>query len=360
MAGGGGRDAGEGELVEIGRPRRRRPSVVVATIAGLAVVAIAGALVVAVADDSGGAHKTPVTTGAAEVTTHHETAASRLVAAAAETTTAAGSYHVTFRLTEKSAPKPTPTTCPPVPTVPPTVKPGEFVAGVGSSAVALCTAPSDVTVTGDAVVNTNPTAMHVTSNVSSLGPVTLVVDGSDVWEYGGADYGTNGMASGPGAPFSQFADLVEGTLGQREGALAMQSMASPNGYLGITHAAIADATPIGKGTVDGVPVTNYRVTLDPSAMPDGVTPEEAAAITQARQILAADGFVHTVQDVSVDAEGLVRHTTSVAVFSDGGTMTSDNAFSQFGCAGAVAVPGRSPGAPAGPPGCVVLPTAATR
>lgn len=69
--------------------------------------------------------------------------------------------------------------------------------------------------------------------------------------------------------------------------------------------------------------------------------------------------MHTVQDVSIDANGLIRHTTSVAMFRDGGTMTSDDTFSQFGCAGAVAVPGRSPGAPAGPPGCVVLPTTTT-
>ena len=44
--------------------------------------------------------------------------------------------------------------------------------------------------------------------------------------------------TGPGSPLSEFAGLVIGTLGRREGAIAMNSLASPTGYLDVAKEAI--------------------------------------------------------------------------------------------------------------------------
>jgi hypothetical protein len=335
------------------RGTARRP-----LIAAGAVVVVA-ALVAWAVRASGETHrstrKTPVTTAPQRISTDRGDARARqLVAAAAETTTNIGSFHVVYRLSEQAAGSPNAAACQDA--LAGSGVPGPGGDGTVSPLPSACT-PHDVTVTGDATVDTNPKALRAVSNVSSLGAITLIADESDVWEFGGANYGSDGVSAGPGAPFSHFAGLVEGTLGRREGALAMQSMASPNGYLSITKATIATAQPIGAGTFDGIPVTNFRVTLDPAATPTGVSPDEAAAIAAAREVLAGEGFVHTVQDVSIDAMGYVRRARSVAVFRDGGTITTEDTFSQFGCAGAVAVPGRSVGSPPGPPDCVVPPPA---
>jgi hypothetical protein len=55
--------------------------------------------------------------------------------------------------------------------------------------------------------------------------------------------------------------------------------------------------------------------------------------------------------VSVDVDGYIRQTTSVAQFSDGATQSSTITFCNFGCAGTVVMPGQS-GSTAPPPGCV--------
>jgi hypothetical protein len=44
--------------------------------------------------------------------------------------------------------------------------------------------------------------------------------------------------------------------------------------------------------------------------------------------------------VSIDADGFVVHTKSVNNYADGGSVVSENTFSQFGCAGVVGLPGR--------------------
>ena len=68
------------------------------------------------------------------------------------------------------------------------------------------------------------------------GAITTRVDGTKVWETGGGNYGTSA-----GAPLSGFAALVLGTLGPREGAVAMNSLASPTGYLDLAERAITAA-----------------------------------------------------------------------------------------------------------------------
>jgi hypothetical protein len=274
----------------------------------------------------------------------------QVVAAAVTSTTATGSFHVAHSMTETAGdpakhqrcPTPAPYRGPnsnqPIPVGP---SPG---VGYGCGSF-----PANVTVTGTATVNVNPLVMRIVAHVSNLGDVTLFVDGTTVWEFGGAYYGAAGSGPVPGAPFSHFAGLVDGTLGPREGALAMMGMASPNGYLTITKNAIENATPAGTGTVDGVAVTKYRVELDASrsASAPGVTPDESSAIQAAMILLEREGYTGTTEDVSVDGIGLIREIRSVAHFDDGGSVTRDLVYSQFGCAGVVVLPHLS--TPPGPP-----------
>lgn len=218
-----------------------------------------------------------------------------------------------------------------------------------------------VTVAGQGTIDTNPFAMVASSDVPGIGPVTARADGTDVWEIGGGNYGLSpGSTTGPGSPLSGFANLVEGTLGSRQGALGMMGLASPTGYLELDQNAITGTSQIGTSVVDGVAVTVYRVTLDPAqqATVPGATPEEATTIADALAVLQQQGYTGTTVTVSIDAAGYIRQTISVASFSDGVTQTSETTFSDFGCAGTVLMPGQT--GPAAPPsGCVSPDTATT-
>ena len=226
------------------------------------------------------------------------------------------------------------------------VAPGTYVCGAASLGVAL---------TAHGTVDTHPFAMVADSNVPGIGPTTLRDDGTDVWEYGGGDYGLapGSPHAGPGAPLAGFSSLVEGTLGPREGALAMKGLASPTGYLTLEQNAISAANQIGTGTVDGVTVTVYKVTLDPAqeAHVPGTTSEEATAITDALGVLKDQGYTGTTVTVSIDGAGFVRKTVSVASFADGATQSQEVTLSDFGCAGKVLMPGDG-GSSAPPVGCV--------
>jgi hypothetical protein len=186
------------------------------------------------------------------------------------------------------------------------------------------------------------------------------VDGTNVWESGGADYGlTPGNGTGgPGAPLSGFAGLVEGTLGSRLGAGAMQSMASPTGYLTIEAQMVTTATPTGTGTVDGVPVTLYQLQIDFTKLTSipNTTPEEQATIAAASQALRQSGYTQSIVTLAIDASNLVRESKSVATFDDGGTAIADSTFSGFGCSGQVQMPDAT-GAPTPAPPCTTTPPA---
>lgn len=268
-----------------------------------------------------------------------------LVAAAAGTTVATGSYQVDF--TRTSAVGNVPPECRVGPesatsTVPPTVR---------------CAAARPTTTTGVATINVDPYAMRVVTHVSNLGEITLLVGPGVVWEFGGAQYGHVG-GKNPGASLAKFASLVEGTLGRRDGALAMTGLANPNGYVDLTQSSILDAAPIGTDEVDGVPVTVYRVhTTKQAAVDEGLTEDAAKAIHDAVKVLEEEGYQGTTQDVSIDANGLIRHTKSVVTFADGGTATNVNTFSKFGCAGVVELPGRP--APVDDQRCWTPPTTTT-
>ncbi len=222
---------------------------------------------------------------------------------------------------------------------------------------------SETPVSGMGTIDTNPTGMAASAAVGSTNPgqsgmgldVGVRVDGTDYWEVGYSDNGltpTANDANSTGSSLSSFAGLVESTLGQRDGAVAMLGMASPTGYLDLTLPSVSGATQDGTSTVDGVPVTNYDVTVDPSqlATSPGTTPEEATTIENAVGELDEQGYTGTTVVVGIDASGFIRQAVSTTAFSDGGTVVLTATFSDFGCAGTVLMPGQT-GATAPAAGC---------
>jgi hypothetical protein len=341
----------------------------------LACIACVGALAVPVAfalSSSGG----PSTSSQATKNTDHgrlgDAAAKRAVLSALSATTSSGSFDVTYEFDPTTAPTvATTTTTQPCNVVqtPSALQgsdlPGSsgemmICPGTGSSSSSLTTP-----ITGQATIDTDPFGMVATSNVSGLGVITLRDDGTDVWEIGGADYGLSPGSTdqGPGSPLSGFASLVEGTLGQRQGALAMGGLASPTGYLDLEQSMVSGANEIGTGTVDGVPVTTYQVSIQPDATIPGLNAEQSKTVADADAVLKSQGYTGSTILVSIDASGFIRQTRSTAHFTDGSTGGSVDTFSDFGCAGTVLMPGQT-GATAPPAGCVspdtgVAPTTTT-
>ena len=246
---------------------------------------------------------------------------------------------------------------------------------LAGSAVETARAPSSVMcvsgppagsqpVTGTATIDLAPFAMVATSAVSGFGTIVLRDDGTDVWEEGGGNYGLapGSSVSGPGSSLTGFAGLVEGTLGPRQGPLAMLGLASPTGYLNLDPAETSSANLEGTSTVAGVPVDVYQIvqTPDQVAQVPGLTDQEQLAVTAAMQLLIQQGYTGSTVLVSVDAAGFIRRTETTDHFADGSTLKSDAEFSNFGCAGTVLMPGQS-GSSTPPTGCTSAddPTATT-
>lgn len=132
----------------------------------------------------------------------------------------------------------------------------------------------------------------------------------------------------------------------------MIALANPSGRLTLDQNMVSSVQEVGAGTVDGVPVTNYRVSINLYRVVDqpGLSSAQQTTMTQALSILKNVGYTGTSELVSIDAAGFIREVNSVASFSNSGSMTSDSILSDIGCAGTV-----SPGQPVpspGPPGCV--------
>jgi sugar lactone lactonase YvrE len=208
--------------------------------------------------------------------------------------------------------------------------------------------------TGHGTVDTSPYAMVTVSHVGPLGTITLYDNGTDVWEIGGGDYGLAGPGqAGPGAPLSGYASSVEGTLGQLAGALDMQGLAGGTGYLDLEAQEIQGAQPAGTGSVDGVPVTIYKLAETGLQDPDtsGLTSQQIATIRAADAVIEQSGFAGKTTWVSVDSEGYIREQKTEYTLPDGSTVSGDTILSNFGCAGTVLMPGQE-GTSAPPPGCV--------
>ena len=105
---------------------------------------------------------------------------------------------------------------------------------------------------------------------------------------------TTGLAgpgqAGPGAPLSGYAGSVEGTVGQVTGALDMQGLASGTGYLDLEAREIQGAQPAGTGSVDGVPVTIYKLSESGLQDPDtnGLTSEQVVDHPRRRRHLEGE------------------------------------------------------------------------
>jgi hypothetical protein len=183
--------------------------------------------------------------------------------------------------------------------------------------------------------------MVAVSEVSGLGSITIYVNGTTVWELGGGNYGSAG-----GRPLSGFADLVEGTLGPAQGAVAMINLASRTGYLNLEQAAIRGAQVVGTGTVDGTTVTYYDVTIDVTALADApdLTDEQRATIEHALPLLASAGYSGTDERIGIDDAGFIREVTATERFSDGSAYTRHTILSNFGCAADVTMPDEQPAA----------------
>lgn len=196
--------------------------------------------------------------------------------------------------------------------------------------------------TSRGTVNTNPYAMTAVSD-TTIGKITVFVNGSRVWQLGGAGYGTGGNVDGspPGASLSGFASLVEGTLGPGQGAVTMMSLANSTGYLGLEATAVQRAVTDGEGALaDGTHLTFYSVTVDVTRLADSdnLTDEQRQAVTDAVGVLQSAGYTGTEERVGVDDAGFIRDVTAVTNFADGGSLTRHTILSNFGCAPRISMP----------------------
>jgi hypothetical protein len=317
-------------------PNRRRAGIVLGVAACVALIGVPVGLLVASGPEPAPQASPP----------HHVTIggglAKRSVLHALSATTDSGTFAFTYQLNESP------------------YQSGSAVDGPSCSGSSCPTTPvlQSTQVQGSGTINTNPMAMAASAAISSNGvsglQVGVRVDPTTVWEVGYADNGLTPAANDAGGnDLPGFAGLVEGTLGPREGAVAMMGMASPTGYLDLVEPAVTSATEVGTSTVDGVAVTQYQLTIDPGSLATapGTSTEEQNAIDAAIQSLTGQGY-RTIRDlVSIDASGFIRESASTVTFSDGGTVTLDAHFSNFGCAGTVLMPGQG-GDSTPPSGCV--------
>jgi hypothetical protein len=276
--------------------------------------------------------------------------AERSVLAALSATTDSGSFDFTYDLSESPGTSTTTTTA----------------CGYAYGSSCPTSSPDDTAVVGSGIIDANPMAMAASASISQNGTsglqVGVRVNSTTVWEVGSTDNGLTPVSTddGSGQPLPEFAGLTEGALGEREGAVAMMGMASPTGYLDLVQPAISGAAEVGTSTVDGVPVTQYELAIDPSSLSTGpnVSSAEASTINDALSLLSTEGFT-TIRDlVSIDASGFIRQSSSTLSFSDGGTVTLDAQFSNFGCAGMLLMPGEG-GTSLAPPNCSSPDTALT-
>lgn len=266
------------------------------------------------------------------------------VVSALDATTGPGSFHIAYRSWE--SPPQTPSTSDPGACG---VQPPPS-SSVGTSDNSPATRPvlgapcparnAPPRLSGTGTVNLRPFGIVTWSDVSNFGPVTVWSDGTNLWERGGANAGlAPGSSSGPGTSLSGFASLVEGTLGRRLGGVVMLNLASPTGQLNLARQAITEASKIGTASVDGVAVTMYEVTVDRSkslALPD-MTAEQMRTASAAFEVLRQQGYQETRIRLAIDQAGLIRQSTATVTFADGGTVSGETQFSDFGCAGRVVI-----------------------
>jgi hypothetical protein len=291
--------------------------------------------------------------------------AKKSVLAALSATTDSGSFAFSYQLTQSPGTATTTTTLP--------------ACGIDTAGPCGTNTDDSTSVTGSGIIDANPMAMAVSASINGGLQVGVRVDPTTVWLTSNDDNGLTPVrsdVSGPtyvagpgvttdqvpdqvdsGTPLPSFASITESTLGQRAGAVAMMGMASPTGYLNLVAPAVSSATEVGASTVDGVSVTQYALTIDPSSLATapGVTDPEATTITAALGVLNTAGMTSIKDLVSIDASGFIRESASTVSFTDGGTVTLDGHLSNFGCAGTLLMPNQ-PGVSTPPANCTTADT----
>jgi hypothetical protein len=365
-----------------GPPARRRPPRMASTVMAAVVVVVMMAVVAVPLTLVATSGSQPKARSERHVPTASKGGpAQHQVLSALSATTAAGSFDFSYTMDVTPATSAPPTTTTtvcrtysvPVPvaaTVPPGTATGSATGSasgsVSSKTVTECSGPAPanrgVPITGNGVMDVSPKAMVVGATLgkpSNL-QVTVRVDDTTLYETLGQPDPSLAPAdtAASGQTLSSFAGLAESTIGPREGAVSMLGLASPTGYLDLYQQDVGSATETGKATVDGVAVTVYSVSVDPSELASGpgVSAEETDTATAAWQVLEAQGYTGTTDTVSVDGAGYIRQVRSVANFSDGGTVVLTVTLSNFGCAGTVLMPGQQ-GSGAAPAGCTSPDTA---
>ena len=118
-------------------------------------------------------------------------------------------------------------------------------------------------IVAEGTVNVDPVVVVATSNVAGVGGdhgphrrhQRVGSRRRQLRDVGGRD-------RGPGRAALDFATLVVGSLGLRAGAVAMQSMASPNGYLHVAQEGVTAVSSSATRRLDGVAVHVYEVDVD--------------------------------------------------------------------------------------------------
>jgi len=255
------------------------------------------------------------------------------VVSALDATTAMHSFD--FRATLTQAFSTPPTT--PAADCPPAVSKNGRYPGAGN--ITLCGATlapaAGSTISSSGTMTLDPLALTSVADVPGLGPIRTWVNSTTVWEQGGGNYGlpTGGSLDG-------FADLVNSTLGSRQGSVAMLSLASPTGYLNLAQDAITDTSKLGTSTVDGERMTRYQVTVDAARLVDvpGMSTEQRNTSIRAFHQLKEEGYLDSTVQLAIDKSGLIRTSSTVIRFRDGGSVTATASFSDFGCGEPVVFP----------------------
>jgi hypothetical protein len=337
------------------KPSKRRTVVLVAaTILLLAAIGTSIGLVVSGPGPSGDRSANASKSHDSQAGRVSSAEARRRVVSALGATTAAGNWDISYSYSEVAGTGTATTT-----TTDPVSCPTPQASNVLCVSAEVAQPPANVTVTGTGTIDVSPKAMVTEADPSNFGEVILRINSSTVWELGSNDGGglapspTAALEAGPGNSLSGFSGLVEGTLGTREGAIAMLGIGSPTGYLELDEESISSVAATGQGTVNDKPVTQYRVSTDPTqlAKDPSESSEEVKTIGEALSTLQSQGLTTTTTDISVDAQGFIVQSTSTYRFSDGGSVTVEATFSNFGCAGTVLMPGQA-GSSSPPANCV--------
>jgi hypothetical protein len=202
-----------------------------------------------------------------------------------------------------------------------------------------------IEITADSIVNLEPYAMTAQSTSSAFGNVTLHVNATHAWQLGAATAGYGPGA--PGVPLFDYSRQVVGSIGRGPGALAMISIASRGGYLNLEEESVAAAEPGGTGTVDGVTVTYYDVTIDIRKLAGAahLSDAQSQTIAAAVPLLEQSGYTGTSERLGVDDAGYIRSVDSTTSFEDGSSMVRRSVLSNFGCAPTVAMPNEAAAPP---------------